>query len=86
MLKPHKHMNLNLSIIRVSALILKDLMQKGIVQYDDLLDKLIKKLGSDVVYVFPNALSFLYIRNVIQYHPINDSFEYLSRREHNEIK
>ena len=86
MLKPHKHMNLDLSIIRISALILKDLTQKGIVQYDELLNKLIKRVGPDVVYVFSEALSYLYIRNVIQYHPINDSFEYLLRRNNNEIK
>lgn len=86
MLKPHKHMNLNLSILKISALILKDLMQKGIVKYDELLDKLINKLGTDVIYVFPNALSFLYLKKVIKYHPINDSFEYLARRGNNETK
>lgn len=86
MIKPRKHMNLNLSVLKISSLILKDLMKKGIIKYDDLYNKLYKKIGDDLFYIFPLALSFLYLQNTIEYHSINDSFEYLSRREHVEVK
>lgn len=86
MIKPHKYMNLNISILKISSLILKDLLKKRIVRYSELYEKLEKKYKNDLFYVFPLALSFLYLQKTIMYHPINDSFEFIGRKEAYEAK
>lgn len=80
MIKPHKYMNLSISVLRISALILRELMQKRIICYMDLYNKLEKKIGNDLLYIFPLALSFLYIQKAVIYHTQTDSFEYVERR------
>lgn len=81
MIRPHKYMNLHLSVLKISSLILKDLLKKRIVKYSELYEKLEKKFGDDLMYVFPLALSFLYIQKAIKYHDKTDSFEYIERNK-----
>ena len=77
MIKPAKHMNLDLSLIRISALLLKRLYKKRIISIDDALSRLQQKVGEDASIVFMPALTFLYILGKVEYHQHNDSLEYL---------
>lgn len=80
-------MNLDLSVLRISSLILKELIKKHHIKYDELLATLLKRIGEDVYYLFMPALSFLYLQGVITYHQNSDAFEYIKERELiNEIK
>lgn len=84
MLIPTKHMNLRLSVIKVSSLILKILIKDTIVKYDKLLNTLIRRLGEDVIYVITPALSFLYLQGVIEYNQKNDTFIFVKKELNNE--
>lgn len=76
MIKPHKYLNLNLCVLNVSALIIKELQRTNLVRYDELLNSLVLKLGEDTREVYPYAIDFLYLLNKVKYHsaPV-DAFE-----------
>ncbi len=76
MITPHKYLNLDLSIVNVGALIVKELQQNSLVKYDELLIFLASSLGENVKEVYPYAIDFLYLLNIIKYHeaPV-DAFE-----------
>lgn len=76
MLKPTKHMNLEISTLNISSVILKVMSKNKILKYDALFDKLSKMLGDDAKFNFANALGFLYLLGKIEYHKKTDSFEY----------
>jgi hypothetical protein len=77
MITPAKHMNLNLSVIRLSAILLKYLRRHRVVTINAALDHLLRKAGKDTTLVFPHVLSFLYLLGRIDYHPQEDSLEYI---------
>lgn len=80
-------MNLDLSVLKISALILKELLKKHHIKYDELLTTLVKRVGEDVYYLFMPSLSFLYLQGVLIYHQNSDAFEYIRERDSkNEIK
>lgn len=76
MITPQKYLNLDLSIVNVGALIIKELQHNSLVKYDELLSFLASNLGENVKEVYPYAIDFLYLLNVIKYHesPV-DAFE-----------
>jgi len=76
MLKPTKHMNLEISTLNIVSVILKEISKNEILKYDTLFDKLSKKIGDDIKFNFKNALSLLYLLGKIEYHQKTDSFEY----------
>jgi hypothetical protein len=76
MIEPHKYLDLDLSVLNISAYIIKELQRTNLVKYDELLNSLVSKLGTETKEVFPYALDLLYLLNKIKYHnaPI-DAFE-----------
>ena len=76
MIRPDKHTNLDFSVINISALILQELNAHYIVRYDELLTRLIDKLGEGVRENYPYALDFLYLVGKINYDQKTDSFKY----------
>jgi hypothetical protein len=81
MLTPHKHLKLNTSVLNLSALALVYLHRHRSVSYEQLYTTLEKRVGArdadDVRVMFGPTLSFLFLMGKIQYHPKNDTFEYL---------
>jgi hypothetical protein len=76
MITPHKYLNLDLSVINVSALIIKQLKKHKLIKYDELLYLVISQLGKKTKEVFPYAINFLYLLDKIIYHDGElDAFE-----------
>lgn len=74
MIKPDKYLNINISVINISANILKILIKKEIITYDELLMNLINKISSKVRELYIPSLSFLFLLDLIEYHDKLDSF------------
>ena len=75
MIKPTKHMNLNHSVIKITADVIKILGKQNIMEYTDLLNKLEMTYGEDVKYNFIPSLNLLYLLGKIKYHAKDDVFE-----------
>ncbi|GBF44321.1 hypothetical protein LPTSP2_36240 [Leptospira ellinghausenii] len=67
MIKPHKYLNLDLSILNISAFILQDLKKNSILSYNDVINSSINKFGENVKDTIPFALSFLFMLDKIEY-------------------
>lgn len=76
MLIPKKHLNLDVSVLRVSAIMLQELKKRGVVGFERLREKVIKRVGPDGELVFLPALNLLYLLGVLDYHIKNDILEY----------
>ena len=61
MLKPTKYLNLELSVISVSAEILKILRTNQLMKYDEVLSYLCETICDDVRYVFLPSINFLFL-------------------------
>ena len=70
-------MNLDLSVLRISSLIVKLLKKNNVIGYSELLNYLSDKLGEDIKHVFIPAIDFLYLIGKIEYHLTSDSIEFL---------
>lgn len=84
MLKPNKHTNLNISVLGLSAQILKLMKKDRIVEYDVLLNAICKKFDSEqkkieVRYIFLPSVNFLHLLGLLDYHVKTDSFEYIEK-------
>ncbi|ODS83254.1 ABC-three component system middle component 8 [Devosia sp. 66-14] len=79
MITPQKHMNLDVSVLRVSSLALREVRRRRVMEFQSLRSKIVRLVGSDADLVFLPALSLLYLLGRLEYHPKNDSLEY---REH----
>jgi hypothetical protein len=75
MIRPHKYLNLDKSVLNVSSIILSVLLDSKLLKYDDLYQKARAKLGNDVKYVFLPALNFLFLLGKIDYHQDIDTLE-----------
>ncbi len=75
MLKPHKHLNPELSVLRIGGLIIKALKANGVLKYDELLVHLAEMAGPKAKDVFLPSLSFLFLLGKLTYHQGIDSFE-----------
>ena len=75
MIRPHKYMNLEFSVISTGASILQLLQEKGTIKYDELLDSLIDRKGNSVKENFLVTLSFLFLIGKIEYHKSLDCIE-----------
>ena len=76
MLKPSKHLDLDVSVLRISAIMLKELRKKGVVEFEKLRSVVLKRVGADGDLAFMPSLSFLYLLGLVEYHIKNDTFEY----------
>lgn len=80
MLKPTKHLNLNLSPLRVAAIILRYLRRTRLASYDQLLTEVTSITGvdsKDTVYIIIPAINLIYLLGKLEYYPKTDSFEFL---------
>lgn len=76
MITPHKYLNLDLSVINVSALIIQQLKEHKLIKYDELLYLVMSQLGKKTKENFPYAINFLYLLDKIIYHDGElDAFE-----------
>jgi hypothetical protein len=78
MLTPKKHLNLDVSVLRVSAIMLRELRKRGVIEFEKLRLIVIRRVGDDGNLVFIPALSLLYLLGKLSYHTKNDTFEYVA--------
>jgi hypothetical protein len=76
MLTPKKHLDLDVSVIRVTAILLRELRRRGSVEFEKLRDVVIRRVGRDGDLSFLPALSFLFLLGRVEYHLKNDTIEY----------
>ena len=76
MLTPRKHLDLNVSVVRVAAIMLRELNRRGVVEFEKLRGVVIRRVGADGDLSFMPALSFLYLLGRVEYHLKNDTIEY----------
>lgn len=81
MIKASKHIDLDKSVLRVSAEILKKLMKCRIIGFEDLQMKINHKFNSDSDIIFNHSLNFLYLLGCIEYHSSTDKIEFISKKE-----
>lgn len=80
MLKPTKHLNLNLSPLRIASIILRYLKSERVVTYDKLIEEVTFTTGidsKDIVYAIMPAINLIYLLGKLDYYPKTDSFEFL---------
>ncbi|WP_321309735.1 ABC-three component system middle component 8 [Marinifilum fragile] len=76
MIKPDRHSDPKISVINISAYILKELNKFYGISYDELLKKTIETLGEKAKENFPYALNFLFLLGKLKYIEQSDSFKY----------
>ena len=76
MLRPSKHMKLEISTLSISSFILQEMSRSNILKYDALFEKISNRIGDDIKFNFHNALSLLYLLGKLEYHQKTDSFEF----------
>ncbi len=76
MLTPSKHLDLDKSVVRVASEVLADLKRHRMMQYDAVVRLIKRRTGDDGDSVVAPALSFLFLLGRIDYHAMNDTFEY----------
>jgi len=78
MIKPDKYTNLELSVVNISAQVIKILKENEIVKYDEVLSMLVKSYGENVKLVYPLSVNFLFILGKLNYHNKLDAFELIT--------
>jgi hypothetical protein len=81
MIKGHKYLNLDVSVINVSALIIKKLKKDNFLQYDELLGFVVSVLGENSKNIFIYAINFLFLVDKIQYSPEIDAFQWKKKKQ-----
>ena len=76
MLTPRKHLNLDVSALRVASIMLRELRKRGVVEFERLRSIVVRRVGSDGELSFLPALSFLFLLGKVEYHLKNDTIEY----------
>jgi len=78
MLRPHKYMDLNLSIINISSIIMKKLKEQKGYSYDDLYKLICVEIREDgIMELFNLSLTFLFAFYKIEYNKDLDLVELL---------
>lgn len=67
MIKPEKYLNLNLSVLEISALIIKYLRKNNYLYYSEMIDRLIKTKGENAKEVILPSLNLLFALGKIEY-------------------
>jgi hypothetical protein len=78
MLTPKKHMNLDVSVMRIAAIMLRELSRRGVIEFEKLRGIVIRRVGADGDLSFMPALGFLFLLGKVEYHIKNDTIEYRS--------
>lgn len=77
MIKPHKYLDLNLSVINLGGIILSIMQNEVILKYDDLLQKVTLARGEQAKDIFLPCLGFLFILGKVDYNSELDTIEYI---------
>lgn len=77
MIQPQKHLNLNICVLRISALVLAHLRRQRVEKFPTLLEKTKAVVGADAEILFLPAVNLLFLLGRLAYHPHTDIFEYL---------
>jgi len=80
MLRPTKYSHPDKTVINASLKLLLRLKKKRVDNFDQL-RQYIKKSVKSGDFLFLPALSFLYLLGLIEYHPKNDTIEYINPNE-----
>jgi len=75
MITAHKYLNLDFSVINMSALIIDKLNKNSLLQYDELLGLAVSAYGEKTKETFPYALNFLFLLGKINYLSEFDGFQ-----------
>lgn len=67
MLRPDKHTDIKYSIVFLSAVMMREILENGIIKYDDLKSSLVDKIGKGITENYEYALSYLYMLGKIEY-------------------
>ncbi len=78
MIKPAKHLNLQVCVIRIAAIILSHLQRRRLENSATLLKKVSDSAGPDAEVWFLPALDLLYLLGRVEYHAKTDAFEYMA--------
>jgi hypothetical protein len=76
MLTPKKYLNLDVSVLRVSSLMLNELRKRKVIEFERLRAIVLKRVGGDGDLAFLPALNFIYLLGKVDYHLKNDTLEY----------
>jgi hypothetical protein len=76
MLTPRKHLDLDVSVLRISALMLRELSKKGVVELERLRQLVLRRTGANGDIAFLSALNFLFLMGKVEYHLKNDTVEF----------
>lgn len=75
MITAHKYLNLDISVIKISAMMIGKLKEVPSIKYEDLLNYLVSCVGDKSKDVFPYALNFLFLLGKLSYTKENDTFK-----------
>ncbi len=67
MLKPDKHTDIKYSIVFLSTVMMKEILENGIIKYDDLKNSLSDKIGKGITENYEYTLSYLFMLGKIEY-------------------
>ncbi len=67
MLKPDKHTNPKYTVVNIAGIIIEQIKKNDIMNYDDLLNGIIKQTSESIKEVFLYSLSFLFLLDKIEY-------------------
>lgn len=73
MLRPDKNTDIKYSVVFLSAVMMKEINDNGIIKYDDLKSNLVDKIGKGVTENYEYTLSFLFMLGRIEYVSTLDS-------------
>ena len=76
MLTPRKHLNLDVSVIRIAAIMLRELKKRSVVEMERLRTVVIRRVGPDGELSFLPALNFMFLVGKVEYHLQNDTLEF----------
>lgn len=75
MITAHKYLNLDLSVVNLSAVIIDKLKKENLLQYTELQSLIVTALGEQAKEVFPYAVNFLFLLGKINYLTELDAFQ-----------
>lgn len=75
MLKPHKYLDLDNSVLLISSEMLKVLTEYNCIEYEDLFRIIKEKFEESGDFLFLPALNFLYLLGVVEYSSELDMLE-----------
>ena len=78
MIRPEKHLNLNLCVLRIATIVLTHLQRHRVEGFQSLLQKVRDTAGEDAEVWFIPALDLLFLLGRINYLPQRDTVEYVA--------